>query len=66
MNAALFEEWVEKCLVPTLSQGERSEGFSPLVLRQLRRPAHVDAERPSSVPPLASARAKRSRSASAR
>ena len=22
MNAALFEEWVEKCLVPTLSQGE--------------------------------------------
>ena len=22
MNAALFEEWVEKCLVPTLSQGD--------------------------------------------
>jgi transposase len=22
MNAALFEEWVEKCLLPTLSQGD--------------------------------------------
>ncbi len=22
MNAALFEEWVETCLVPTLSQGD--------------------------------------------
>jgi transposase len=22
MNAATFEEWVEKCLVPTLSQGD--------------------------------------------
>jgi len=22
MNAALFEEWVEKCLVPALSQGD--------------------------------------------
>ena len=22
MNAALFEEWVEKCLLPTLSKGD--------------------------------------------
>jgi DDE superfamily endonuclease len=22
MNAALFEDWVEKCLIPTLSQGD--------------------------------------------
>ena len=22
INAALFEDWVEKCLVPTLSQGD--------------------------------------------
>ena len=24
MNAATFEEWVEKCLVPTLSKGKSS------------------------------------------
>ena len=43
MNAALFEEWVEKCLVPTLSQGD---GAVRLFAR-LDRPAGQVSVRPS-------------------